>query len=156
MPQPGDFSGASDRGTLPVTTIKGGRVPTVTPPIQSEDPAQNSQKMTLVLNEYKTSAKYGEKKIELNPTVRKVLRKWFRHNGSGHLLTDKHGRALGSNGITKTWTRIGQKHLGKSLGSSLLRHSYLSDKYAETNEEKQKDADLMMHSVAMQDGYIKT
>ena len=117
---------------------------------------KNSQKMTLVLNEYKTSAKYGEKRIDINTAVRKVLRKWLRHNDSGYLLTDKQSRPLGSNGITKTMTRIGQKQLGRSLGSSLLRHSYLSDKYMETNEEKKKDADLMMHSVDMQDGYIKT
>ena len=43
----------------------------------------------------------------------------------------------------------------RSLGSSLLRHSYLSHKYADVNEEKQADADLMGHSQAMQDGYIK-
>ena len=117
---------------------------------------KNSQKMTLILNEYKTSAKYGEKRIEINTAVRKVLRKWLRHNDSGYLLTDKLSRPLGSNGITKTMTRIGQKQLGRSLGSSLLRHSYLSDKYTETNEEKKKDAEMMMHSVDMQDGYIKT
>jgi hypothetical protein len=42
------------------------------------------------------------------------------------------------------------------LGSSLLRHSYLSHKYADVAEEKKKDADLMMHSVAMAEGYIKS
>jgi hypothetical protein len=42
------------------------------------------------------------------------------------------------------------------LGSSLLRHSYLSHKYADDAKSKEADADLMMHSVAMQDDYIKT
>ena len=60
-------------------------------------------------------------------------------------------KPLGSNGISKALARI-----GKRLGSSLLRHSYLSHKYADLTAEKQKDADLMMHSVGMQDGYIKT
>ena len=116
---------------------------------------QNGHKMSLILNEYKTSKKYGEKTIELNTEVKKALRKWLQHNDSGYLLTDKHGKALGSNGITKSLARVGQRRLGKSLGSSLLRHSYLSDKYKDINEEKQKDADLMGHSVEMQDGYIK-
>ena len=37
----------------------------------------------------------------------------------------------------------------------MLRHSYLSHKYADVTDEKKKDADLMMHSVAMQEEYIK-
>jgi hypothetical protein len=44
---------------------------------------------------------------------------------------------------------------GKRLGLSLLRHIYLSSKYGDEVAEKAEDADLMMHSLAMQDGYIK-
>ena len=113
-------------------------------------------KMSLVLNEYKTSKKYGEKTIEIDPAIRKVLLLWFKHNRSGFLLADKKGNALGSNGITKSLAKVGLQRLQKRLGSSLLRHSYLSHKYANDTQEKQKDADLMMHSVATQDGYIKT
>ena len=113
-------------------------------------------KMSLVLNEYKTSKKYGEKTISIDPEIRKVLLLWFKHNRSGFLLADKKGNALGSNGITKSLAKVGLQRLQKRLGSSLLRHSYLSHKYANDTQEKQKDADLMMHSVAMQDGYIKT
>eukprot|EP01051_Picozoa_sp_SAG22_P021289 SAG22_NODE_4645_length_1206_cov_4.360434_1_plen_98_part_00 len=35
---------------------------------------------------------------------------------------------------------------GKSVGSSLIRHMYLSSKYADTVQEMEKDADLMLHS----------
>ena len=45
---------------------------------------------------------------------------------------------------------------GKTLGSSILRHSYLSHKYQGVDEEKKKDAALMMHSVATQGDYVKT
>ena len=121
-----------------------------------QDPLRSGSKMSLVLNEYKTSKKYGEKTIDIDPEVRKVLLLWFKHNRSGFLLADKKGNALGSNGITKSLAKVGLQRLGKRLGSSLLRHSYLSHKYSKTSEEKEKDADLMMHSVAMQDGYIKT
>jgi len=121
-----------------------------------KEPLRSGSKMSLVLNEYKTSKKYGEKTIDIDPEVRKVLLLWFKHNRSGFLLADKKGHALGSNGITKSLAKVGLQRLGKRLGSSLLRHSYLSHKYSKTTEEKEKDADLMMHSVAMQDGYIKT
>eukprot|EP01043_Picozoa_sp_COSAG02_P025817 COSAG02_NODE_1464_length_12487_cov_122.573297_6_plen_307_part_00 len=109
----------------------------------------------LALNEYKTSAKYGEKLITMEGPVLRALRKWLRHNDSGNLLITPRGEAMQPNGITKLLTRVGQERLGRSLGSSLLRHSYLSHKYADIAAEKQKDAALMMHSEAMQDGYIK-
>ena len=46
--------------------------------------------------------------------------------------------------------------LGRKLGSSLLRHSYLSHKYAAVNKEKKKDAEVMMHSLETQSEYVKT
>lgn len=116
---------------------------------------QGGKKMTLVLNEYKTSQKYGQKRISLDPAVTKALRKWFQHNDSEYLLRTKAGQPLGSNGITKALGRIGLQHLQRRLGSSLLRHSYLSHKYKDTLDSKKEDADLMMHSVAMQEGYVK-
>ena len=114
--------------------------------------------MTLILNEYKTAGKYGTKSIELNGKVIPTVKRWLKHNDSGYLLIDPAHpeKSLGSNGITKTLARIGLKHVNKRLGSSLLRHSYLSHKYADVAEEKKKDADLMMHSVAMAEGYIKS
>ena len=45
---------------------------------------------------------------------------------------------------------------GKPFGSSILRHSYLSHKYKEVSQEKEKDAELMMHSIATQEDYVKT
>ena len=51
--------------------------------------------------------------------------------------------------------RVGRREVGKSLGSSLLRHSYLSYWYADVNGEKKKDAEMMMHSVA-NDGTMAT
>ena len=110
----------------------------------------------LVLNEYKTSKKYGEKHIEIDEEILGPLRRWLRHNGTGYLLVNRKGEPLNSNGITKALNRIGMKHRGKPFGSSILRHSYLSHKYKEVSQEKQKDADLMGHSLATQADYIKT
>ena len=62
---------------------------------------------------------------------------------------------LSSNGITKVLNRIGRKHRGKPFGSSILRHSYLSHKYGKVNEDKEKDADIMGHSVSTQTDYVK-
>ena len=85
----------------------------------------------------------------------KPLRKWLRHSGSEYLLTNTKGDAMSSNGITKVLNRIGNSHRGKPFGSSLLRHSYLSHKYAKVNEDKEKDADIMGHSLQTQSDYVK-
>ena len=116
----------------------------------------DTNKYFFVLNEYKTSKKYGENHIEIDADILAPLRRWLRHNDSGYLLINRKGEPLNSNGITKTLNRIGNEQRGKPFGSSILRHSYLSHKYAEVSQEKEKDADLMGHSVATQADYVKT
>ena len=116
----------------------------------------DTNKYFFVLNEYKTSKKYGEKHIEIDKDVLAPLRRWLRHNDSGYLLINRKAEPLNSNGITKTLNRIGNERRGTPFGSSILRHSYLSHKYAEVSQEKEKDAELMGHSVATQGDYVKT
>ncbi len=116
----------------------------------------DTNKYFFVLNEYKTSKKYGEKHIEMDAEILGPLRRWLRHNDSGYLLINTKGNPLNSNGITKALNRIGVAERGKPLGSSILRHSYLSHKYKEVSQEKEKDAELMGHSVATQEDYVKT
>ena len=116
----------------------------------------NTNKYFLVLNEYKTSKTYGEKRIEIDGALLGPLRRYLRHNDSGYLFVNKKMQPLTSNGITKDLNRIGVKHRGKPFGSSILRHSYLSHKYGEAQTEKEKDADIMGHSLATQADYIKT
>ena len=116
----------------------------------------NTNKFFFVLNEYKTSAKYGERRIEIDDDVLPSLRKYLRHNESGFLLINRKGAPLNSNGITKVLNRIGEQERGKPFGSSILRHSYLSHKYKEVSQEKEKDAEMMMHSVSTQQDYVKT
>ena len=99
----------------------------------------------------------GQKVMEVEDRdVKFALRRWMRHNYSQHFLSNRKGVPLNSNGITKSLARIGQKELGRKLGSSLLRHSYLSHKYADVNKEKEKDAEVMMHSLKTQSEYVKT
>jgi len=110
-----------------------------------------------VLNNYKTSAKYGQRVLEVeDKELLRALRRWLRINQSAHFLRNRKEAALNSNGITKVLGRVGQREEGKALGSSILRHSYLSHKYQGVDEEKKKDAALMMHSVATQGDYVKT
>jgi hypothetical protein len=52
-------------------------------------------------------------------------------------------------------TRILNKTFGKKVGSSMLRHIYLSSKYGKVVDEMKEDANAMSHSVDMQKDYIK-
>ena len=40
-------------------------------------------------------------------------------------------------------------HNGKSVGSSLIRHVYLSSKYGDTVKEMEKDVEMMGHSTGV-------
>jgi hypothetical protein len=52
-------------------------------------------------------------------------------------------------------TRVLNKVFGKKVGSSLLRHIYLSSKYGDTLAEMKKDSAAMGHSLEVQKTYIK-
>jgi hypothetical protein len=45
---------------------------------------------------------------------------------------------------------------GKKVGSSMIRHIFLTDKYKDTLEEMKKDSEAMGHSVAQQKDYVRT
>ena len=67
----------------------------------------DTNKYFFVLNEYKTSKKYGEKNIEIDEEILGPLRRWLRHNGTRYLLINRKGEPLNSNGITKVLNRVG-------------------------------------------------
>jgi hypothetical protein len=52
-------------------------------------------------------------------------------------------------------TRILNKTFGKSVGSSMLRHIFLTNKYGDVIEEQKEDAKAMGHSLEQQKDYVK-
>ena len=114
--------------------------------------------MLLILNEYKTSKRYGEKKIEVNPEVAQVIRTYLNHHDTGYLLNqpNNYTQPMTTNGVTRSLQKISMREFdGKKIGSSMLRHMYLSDKYGEDVSNKAEDSYVMGHSLAQQDDYIK-
>eukprot|EP01051_Picozoa_sp_SAG22_P003576 SAG22_NODE_176_length_16162_cov_30.625910_9_plen_204_part_00 len=115
------------------------------------------QNSFFVLNEYKTRKKYGEKKVDIkDPEIITSLKIWLKHRPTqtDSLFYDT-GRDFSvpanSASITKILLGASKRLLdGKSVGSSLIRHMYLSSKYADTVQEMEKDADLMGHSPGVQ------
>jgi integrase len=121
-----------------------------------------------IFNKYKTEKTYGKQEIPVSDDLKKVLDIYikFHPHLKGKVKKNKlvksvntplfvyqDGTELSS---INSITRILNKILGnKKMGSSALRHIFLSDKYKDVNNDMKKDAELMAHSTPQQQQYIK-
>lgn len=122
-------------------------------------------KMSFVLNEYKTSKKYHEKIIPIDKELEKVFRMYFRITNisdrmkSGDetvLFKSSTGNPLSRNAISQLLLKTFKQRLNKSISTTMLRKIYLSSKYQDVKEEMEKDAHIMGHSVeTAQKVYVK-
>jgi hypothetical protein len=119
-----------------------------------------------VFNKYKTAKKYGTQIVDYSQAdmLKDILTMYLKHHplhkgkvtktSEFRFLTYQDGSPLSA---VNSITRILNKSFGKKVGSSMLRHFYLSSKYADIKEEQQRDSKAMGHSVAEQQGiYVKT
>ena len=116
-----------------------------------------------IMNKYKTQKKEGQKIIEIPEVLQGVLSIYIKHHPliKGKIskktpptafLVYHDGQLLDK---VNSITRILNKVFGKKVGSSMLRHIYVSAKYGDMNEEQKKDASIMGHSQDMARDYIK-
>jgi len=136
-------------------------------PTYSEDLPQNmnyldTKKGEFIFNKYKTSKKYGEFRKAIEPELRAILTLYLKHHPNlweGRkqkkepvpFLVYRDGEPLHQlNSITRLINSV----LGKGVGSSALRHIYITEKYGKVEEEQAKDAEAMAHSVGQQKDYI--
>lgn len=116
-----------------------------------------------IFNKYKTAKKYGKQIIEIPNTAEAPLMDTLQLYLKFHplfkatkgkeevpFLVTSEGTALTA---VNSITRILNKIFGKKVGSSMLRHSFLSAKY--NIAEMEEDAEAMGHSVNEQRKYMK-
>lgn len=115
----------------------------------------------LVFNVYKTSKFYGVQTVSydgsenFNEALDWYLKfhPLFRKNGiEFKLLVAYDGTIISAQNAI---TRILNSVFGKNIGSTMLRHIYLSSKYGKELEQQEEDAKAMGHSVEEQKTYIK-
>jgi integrase len=114
----------------------------------------------MYFNCYKTAKKYGQQSAQATPVIREAVDMLLKVHPLAkgrwkeiRMLVKGDGTPLDQvNTITRRLYRI----FGRKIGSSMLRHIFLSDKYAENTKEREVDAKAMGHSVAQQAEYIKT
>lgn len=111
-----------------------------------------------IFNKYKTAKKYGVQKIAIPDDLLNILVSYLKHHP---LWKESRGKMavpflVSPGGVPITAlngiTRILNKIFGKNIGSSMLRHIFLSDKYSALKEDMAEDAAAMGHSVAEQQG----
>ena len=122
-------------------------------------------KKEFIFNNYKTSAKYGTQIIKINDDLWNALMKYFMHVEAITIKKNKPELKEESMFLiypnkkpldkVNSITRILNKIFDKAIGSSMLRHIFLTDKYGDTLEKAEKDAKDMAHSSGQQKDYIK-
>lgn len=115
-----------------------------------------------VFHKYKTAKKYGVQTEEIPETLWTSLSLFLKHHPGWKVVANRktpvkllvsHANEpiVAVNAITRLLNRI----FGKKVGSSMLRHIYLSDKYGDTLTEMKKDSEAMGHSLGTQKAYVK-
>lgn len=97
-----------------------------------------------IFNVYKTSNLYGQQKVLINTKLKTLLNKWIKilnnHESEYLLISPQTKKCLNTVQINQRLNKI----FGKKIGSSMLRHSYLSSIY--DVEKMDKIASNMGHS----------
>ena len=121
----------------------------------------------MLFNVFKTSRSEGSKREPVPQPLYDVLSIYLRHHpyyqhhkpskqksgtiSTVPLLVYSDGKPLDKvNSITRILNTIFEK----KVGSSMLRHSYLTGKYGNVLSEMKEDADKMSHSLETQKNYI--
>jgi len=112
-------------------------------------------KSKMFYNSYKTSKTYGEQVVDIPKPLVSILKKWISVNPTPYLLFDSNMNKLTSVKLNQRLNKIFDE---KKISVNALRHSFLTDKYAEqskTDKALSKDMTAMGSSKSMADTYIK-
>jgi hypothetical protein len=121
--------------------------------------SKRNPSFSMILNDFKTRKSHGQISFNIeNEDLIKVLKMWLRINkNENNYLFMKADRKtpLTASQLSKLIIKVFEKYTDKTVGSSMLRHVMLSDKYADTLKEMKQDSKIMGHSKKMQSDYIK-
>ena len=115
---------------------------------------KGTQFLETILNEYKTSKKYGEKNIRIDKDIEKILRMYIKSTGKEFgdvLFVSSTGNSLSRNALSQLLIKTTKKYLNKSISTTMMRKIVVSSVIPKEVLDKQKElADVMGHDVATQ------
>lgn len=115
-----------------------------------------------VFNNYKTAKKYGRFDVKLPNTLIKALAKYLKHRDARIPVDDLDNKPLlmKADGVglsrSSDITKLLNKVFGKAIGSSMLRHIFITDKYGDLFKSTKDDSEMMAHSLDEQRKYFRT
>jgi len=113
------------------------------------------EKNKMYFNSYKTAKTYGQQVVDIPPILKKILTKWIAVNPTKYLLFDTNMNKLSS---VKLNQRLNKIFGEKKVGVNQLRHTYLTDKYGHTIQQKasiDNTMEEMGSSANMLETYVK-
>lgn len=113
-------------------------------------------KKKFIFNKYKSMKKHGQQIEDINNDYLHYLNMYLKYwklkkSTNNSLLKNYEDANFQINGITYILNKL----FGKRVGSSMLRHVFLTDKYGDILKDQKETADAMAHSVSQQKKYIK-
>ncbi len=116
-----------------------------------------------IYNKYKTAKKYGRQEIDIPESLMSCVNGFLKFHplwkGVAKRKAEPVKFLVSATGeplvAVNAITRLLNKVFGKKIGSSMIRHIYISDKYKGIMEEQAKDATNMGHSMELQREYFK-
>lgn len=112
------------------------------------------KKGEFVFNSYKTKKSLGQERIPYPKKFKLFLNRYLKKVGDReYLIFNTKGSPLSNATLTQMLNTI----FGKKIGTSMLRHIFLSDKFKDVPSlvEMQKTADSLGHSVGQMLEYVK-
>ncbi len=109
---------------------------------------------TMYFNKYKTAKFYGTQTLPIPKELKTILNKWAKVNPTKTMLFDTNMNPLTNITLNQRINKI----FGKKVGVNGFRHTYLTDKYAETSKAQKEladDLEDMGSSSAQAKTYIK-
>ena len=113
---------------------------------------------SFIFNKFKTSKKYGQQTLDVPEALSNVISEYLKFhplkkNATFKFLVSSDGTPITA---VNAITRVLNKVFGKRVGSSMLRHSFLTSKYGDVLEDQKADSLAMGHSIDEQRAYIRT
>lgn len=96
-------------------------------------------KGSLVFNRYKGSDDKGQQKIKAPRGLQIIMKKWIDLNPTDYLLFDANGGALKNTQLNQRLNKI----FDSKVSTNMLRHSYLTEKFADDIERKKQIDETM-------------
>lgn len=116
-----------------------------------KDNYMDGKKSQFVFNRYKTVRNYGTSKVSIPPKLKKIMNDWSKLNDNEYVFLDSRMKPLNQTKLNTILNNFFQKR----IGTSMLRHIYLSHTLKNVPVEVFQDAKDMSHSVEQALKYVK-